>query len=154
MKIVYNARVPKKSNGFVTRHFYGRWQLINKKGVDKYPFETWKVQSCRLKIHWEVIAYLFQKYPEHFSFQLLIIVKAIVFLKSRLLFNNLKTRIAMSAKNFAICAKAIIHLLLHNLHDCTFKSVKAETFHFQKIRPKYWISSSEARSKKQKCFGC
>ena len=43
----------------------------------------------------------------------------------------------MSAKNFAIYPKAIIHLLLHNLHDCTFKSVKAETFHFQKIRPKY-----------------
>ena len=29
----------------------------------------------------------------------------------------------MSAKIsvFVICVKAIIHLLLHNLHDCTFK---------------------------------
>ena len=32
-------------------------------------------------------------------------------------FNNLKTRTAMDAE---ICAKAIIYLLLYNLHGCTF----------------------------------
>ena len=36
--------------------------------------------------------------------------------------NNLKTRIAMNAKNsvFAICVEVIICLFLYNLHDCTF----------------------------------
>ena len=35
--------------------------------------------------------------------------------------NNLKTRIAMNAKNsvFAICVE-VICLFLYNLHDCTF----------------------------------
>ena len=40
-----------------------------------------------------------------------------------LLFNNLKTRIAMNAKNsvFVVCVEAIIYLLLYTLHDCSFK---------------------------------
>ena len=64
-------------------------------------------------------------------------VKFAIFLKSRLLFNNFysllftsktlrlnnfKTRTAMNAKIsvFVIYIKAIIYLLLYNLHDCTF----------------------------------
>ena len=37
--------------------------------------------------------------------------------------NNLKTRTTMNVKIsvFVICVKAIIYLLLYNLHDCTFK---------------------------------
>ena len=37
--------------------------------------------------------------------------------------NNLKTRTAVNAKFsvFVICVKAVIYLLLYNLHDCTFK---------------------------------
>ena len=31
-----------------------------------------KVQSCKLKKHW-MITYVFQKYPENFTFQLIII---------------------------------------------------------------------------------
>ena len=40
-----------------------------------------------------------------------------------LLFNNLKTRIAMNAKNsvFVVCVEANIYLLLYTLHDCSFK---------------------------------
>ena len=55
----------------------------------------------------------------------------------------------MSAKNFAICAKAIIHLLLHNLHDCTFKSVKAETFIFRKFARniEFHLLKQEVKSK-------
>ena len=36
--------------------------------------------------------------------------------------NNLKTRTAINAKIlvFAICVEAIMYLVLHNLHDCTF----------------------------------
>ena len=36
---------------------------------------------------------------------------------------RLKTRTAMNAKIsvFVICVETIIYLLLHNLHDCTFK---------------------------------
>ena len=37
--------------------------------------------------------------------------------------NNLITRTAINAKIFVfvICIEAIIYLLLHSLHDCTFK---------------------------------
>ena len=40
--------------------------------------------------------------------------------------HNLKTRAAMNAKIsvFVIFVKVIIYLLLHNLHDCTFKPNK------------------------------
>ena len=33
-----------------------------------------KVQSFKLKKHWQTIAYLLQKYPENFAFQLFIIL--------------------------------------------------------------------------------
>ena len=93
-----------------------------------------------------MIAHVFQKYPENFSFQLFIILhyltlKFAIFLKCALLFNsfhclfpfvkktlrlnNFKTRTDMNAKTsvFVICIEAIIHLLLYNWHDCTFKVV-------------------------------
>ena len=40
--------------------------------------------------------------------------------------NNFKTRTAMNANIlvFFICVKAIIYLLLYNLHDCTFNAGK------------------------------
>ena len=37
-------------------------------------FITVMVQSFKLKTHEEVIAYMFQKYPENFAFQLFIIL--------------------------------------------------------------------------------
>ena len=33
-----------------------------------------KVQSFKLKKHWQMIAYVLQKYPENFAFQLFIIL--------------------------------------------------------------------------------
>ena len=46
-----------------------------------------------------------------------------LFINKSLWLNNLKTRTAMNAKISVLvtCVKAIIYLLLHNLHDCTFK---------------------------------
>ena len=46
-----------------------------------------------------------------------------LFINKALRLNNIKTRTAMDAKIsvFVICVKAIIYLLLYNLHDCTFK---------------------------------
>ena len=45
-----------------------------------------------------------------------------LFINKNLRLNNLKTRAAMNAKIsvFVICVEAIMYLLLHNLHDCTF----------------------------------
>ena len=46
-----------------------------------------------------------------------------LFTNKTLRLNNLKTRKGMNAKIsvFVICAKAIIYLLLYNLHDCNLK---------------------------------
>ena len=40
--------------------------------------------------------------------------------------NNLKTRRAMNVEVlvFVICDEAIIYLVLYNLHDCAFESLK------------------------------
>ena len=45
-----------------------------------------------------------------------------LFISKTLQLNNLKTRTAMDTKitKFVICVKALIYLLLSNLHDCTF----------------------------------
>ena len=47
-----------------------------------------------------------------------------LFINKTLRLNNLKIRTAMNAiiSVFVICFEAIIYLLLHNLHDCTFKA--------------------------------
>ena len=44
--------------------------------------------------------------------------------KKNLQLNTSKTKTAMNAKIsiFVICVESIIYLLLHNLHDCTFKA--------------------------------
>ena len=44
----------------------------------------------------------------------------------------------MTAKNpeFVICVEAIIYLLLHNLHDCTFEVISEKTL--RKILPGIW----------------
>ena len=46
-----------------------------------------------------------------------------MFINKTLRPDNLKTGTVMNAKIsvFVICVEAIIHLLLYNLHDCTFK---------------------------------
>ena len=100
--------------------------------------------SCKLKKHWEMIAYVFRKYPKNFAFQLFVILQwftrkicnflkkqptfkqlilSFLFLNKTLRLNNLKTRTAMNAEIsvFDICVEAIIYLLLYNLHDCTLK---------------------------------
>ena len=82
-----------------------------------------------------MIIYMFHNYPKNFAFQLCsnLPAKFTIFLKISLLFNsfycllfirktlwlnNLKTRTVMDA----ICAEAIIYLLLYDLHDCTYKN--------------------------------
>ena len=47
-----------------------------------------------------------------------------MFINKTLRLNNLTTRRAMNMKVSVVdtCIEAIIYLLLHNLHDCTFKS--------------------------------
>ena len=47
-----------------------------------------------------------------------------LFVNQTLRLHNLKTRTTMNVKisGFAICVEVIIHLSLHNLHDCTFKN--------------------------------
>ena len=52
--------------------------------------------------------------------------------------NNMKTRTAMNAKIsvFVIRVEAIIHLLLYNLHDCTFKDlcrIPEAAYDYQKL---------------------
>ena len=46
-------------------------------------------------------------------------------MKKPLRLNELKTRIATNAKTsvFYICVETTIHLLLYDLHDCTFKYI-------------------------------
>ena len=39
------------------------------KNLSASEFKALKVQSCKLKKHWWMIAYVFQKYPENFAFQ-------------------------------------------------------------------------------------
>ena len=56
-----------------------------------------------------MIAYVFQKYPENFAFQLSSLAYFLAVC--------MNTKISV----FVICVEAIIYLLLHNLHDCTFK---------------------------------
>ena len=48
-----------------------------------------------------------------------------LFINKTLRLDNLKGRRATNAKIsvFVICVEAIIYLLLHNLHDCTFKKI-------------------------------
>ena len=86
---------------------------------------------------------MFQIYPENFAIQLFIICsnlpvkfaifkKVAYFLTISIVFpvykqnfttQYLKTRTAMNAKTsvFGICVEGIVHLLLSNLHNCTFK---------------------------------
>ena len=67
-------------------------------------------------------------YPRNLSFSFL-------FINKTLRLNNLKTRTAMNAKIsvfFFIYVKAIIYMLLCNLHDCTFKVTQC--FHLKLVR--------------------
>ena len=87
-----------------------------------------------------MIAYMFQKYPEDFQFQLFLILPwKLLFSKKWLLFNsfsclfcrnktlrlnNLKTTtVIMKVKIsvFGICVEGTIYFLLHNLHNRTFQ---------------------------------
>ena len=56
--------------------------------------------------------------------------------------NNLETRTVINAKisAFVICVEAIIYLLKHNLHDCTFffnKSLFLFSSNLQKLNSKF-----------------
>ena len=79
------------------------------------------------------------KFQTYLQFCSNLLVKFPIFLKSGLLFkfllsfqfinktlrlNNLKSRAAMNAEIsvFVICVEVIIYLLLHKLHDFTFKA--------------------------------
>ena len=62
-----------------------------------------KVQSCKLKKHWKMIAGLFQKYPKNFAFHLLVILQQFTreisyFLKSSLLMNSFYCLFSLSTK--------------------------------------------------------
>ena len=62
-------------------------------------------------------------------YPILTVLLPFLFINKTLRLNNLKTRTAMNAKTsvFVIYIEAIIYLLLHNLHDCTFNH-KAHIF--------------------------
>ena len=91
-----------------------------------------------------MIAYVFQKYPENYVFQLFIILQyftreiryslkkqptfeqfllSFPFKNKTFRLNNLKTTTAVNAKIpvFVICVEVIIQSLLFNFHDRTFK---------------------------------
>ena len=57
---------------FFIRDFFSKcdqtavWSHLLKKSLE--------VQLCKLKKHWYMIAYVFQKYPKNFTFQLFIIL--------------------------------------------------------------------------------
>ena len=90
-----------------------------------------------------MIAYVFQKYPKNFWFQQFIILQSFkgescnllfiyfkkflssfLFIDKTLRLNNLKTRTAMNANILEfISVEVIIHLVLHNLHDCAFNDM-------------------------------
>ena len=61
---------------------------------------------------------IFEKSSLLFKFLL-----SFLFINKILWLNNLKTRTAMNVtiSVFVVCVEAMIYLLLHNLHDCTFK---------------------------------
>ena len=61
-----------------------------------------------------MIANVFLKYPENFTFQQ-------KFARETLQLSNLKTKTAMNSV-FIISIEVIIYLLLYNLHGCTFKT--------------------------------
>ena len=47
---------------------------MNSNMEEEFKLSILKVESCKLKKHWQMIAYVFQKYPENFAFQLFIIL--------------------------------------------------------------------------------
>ena len=56
-------------------------------------------------------------------------------LNKALRLNNLKTRAAMKVKVsvFVVYVEAIMYLLLHNLHDCTFNTLLSKIIPFFSI---------------------
>ena len=58
-----------------------------------------------------------------------------MFINNILRLNNSKTETAINAKIsiFIFCVEAIKYLLLHNLHDCTFKEAVQTIFLRYKI---------------------
>ena len=80
-----------------------------------------------------MIPYVFQKYPENFTFLLFITLQNFnsfyivisVYKKKTLRLNNLKIKTALSMKIsvFVIFVEEILYLLLYNLYDCAFKTI-------------------------------
>ena len=96
------------------------------------------IKSCKFESHWQMITYVFQKYPENFVFQkftceicyflkkvayVLQFLLSFLFVNKTFRLNNLNPKTAMNAKIsvLLICLEAVIYLLLYNLHDYTFK---------------------------------
>ena len=56
-----------------------------------------------------------------------------MFINKNLQLNNSKTKTATDAKiSIFICVEAIIYLLLHNLHDCTFKEFFSKCYQIRR----------------------
>ena len=79
-----------------------------------------------------MIAYVFQKYPENFLFQLFTILQSFTpeicyflpicpFINSFYFLFCLKTKLYTKISVFAFCDEASLYLLFYNLYDCTFK---------------------------------
>ena len=104
-----------------------------------------KIQSSKLKNHWQMIAYVFQTSPETFTFQLL----PFLFINKTLRLNNLKTRTAMDGKISVsiICVAMITYLLWYDLHDSTFKYFHYLSFPYS-IGQNFWLISLEGNSGK------
>ena len=91
-----------------------------------------------------MIAYMFQKYPENFAFELFTISESFtreicyflkkyptlqqfllsfLFINKTLRLSNLKFSTVVNEKIsvFVICVEMIIYLLSYNLHDCTIQ---------------------------------
>ena len=82
------------------------------------------------KLSWKVWIPLIYTFAVSYSWNLLFSLKLCYFLAVSIIssvpkLDNLKTRTAMYAKTsvFVIRCETIIYLLLHNLHDCTFKDL-------------------------------
>ena len=78
------------------------------------------------------ICNFYKKQPTFWEF-----ILSFLFINKTLQINNWKTRPAMNVKIsvLVICVKPIIHLLLYNLHYCTFNLIKPTCWIYVSIQP-------------------
>ena len=60
---------------FLSLSYMFVYKQNKKKNTEWYLDRLLKVQSRKLKKHWQMIAYVFQKHPENFALQLFIILQ-------------------------------------------------------------------------------